>query len=30
MGSYEQTNNNQPYNYPENGSIEFPELSGFY
>ena len=30
MSSYEQTNNNQPYNYPENGSIEFPELSGFY
>jgi hypothetical protein len=30
MTSYEQTNNNQPYTYPENGSIEFPELSGFY
>jgi hypothetical protein len=30
MSSYKQTNNNQPYTYPENGSIEFPELSGFY
>jgi hypothetical protein len=30
MSSYEQTNNNQPYIYPENGSIELPELSGFY
>ena len=30
MSSYEQTNNNQPYTYPDNGSIEFPELSGFY
>jgi hypothetical protein len=30
MSSYNQTNNNQPYSYPENGSIELPELSGFY
>ena len=30
MSSYEQTINNQPYSYPENGSIELPELSGFY
>jgi hypothetical protein len=30
MSSYEQTNNNQPYTHPDNGSIEFPELSGFY
>ena len=30
MSSFEQTNNNQPYHKPENGSIEFPELSGFY
>lgn len=30
MSSYAQTNNNQPYTYPDNGSIEFPELSGFY
>jgi len=30
MSSYEQTNNNQPYTYPDNGSIEYPELSGFY
>ena len=30
MSSYKQTNNNQPYIYPENGSIEYPELSGFY
>ena len=30
MSSYKQTNNNQPYTYPENGSIEYPELSGFY
>ena len=30
MSSYKQTNNNQPYTHPDNGSIEFPELSGFY
>jgi len=30
MSSYDQTNNNQPYTYPENGSMEYPELSGFY
>jgi hypothetical protein len=30
MSSYEQTNNNQPYHKPDNGSIELPELSGFY
>ena len=30
MMTFEQTNNNQPYKQPENGSIEFPELSGFY
>ena len=30
MMSFEQTNNNQPYHKPDNGSIEFPELSGFY
>jgi len=30
MSSFEQTNNNQKYNRPENGSMELPELSGFY
>ena len=30
MSSYEQTNNNQPYTHPDNGSMELPELSGFY
>jgi hypothetical protein len=30
MSSFEQTNNNQKYTRPENGSMELPELSGFY
>lgn len=30
MSTFEQTNNNQPYHKPDNGSIELPELSGFY
>ncbi len=30
MMSFEQTNNNEPYHKPDNGSIEYPELSGFY
>ena len=30
MSSFDQTNNNQKYTRPENGSMELPELSGFY
>jgi len=30
MSSFEQTTNNQSYTHPDNGSMELPELSGFY
>ena len=30
VGSFEQTTNNQKYNHPDNGTMELPELSGFY